>query len=109
MKTILITGATAGFGSAMAKLFIKEGHKVIAAGRRLDKLTDLKKTLGANLYPLVLDATKPGGVEARIKSLPTEFADIDVLVNNAGLALGLEPAQKGSLRDWETMIDTNIK
>lgn len=105
---IFITGATAGFGAAMAKRFIKSGHKVIATGRRMERLLELKADLGENLHPLLLDVRDKKGVEDAINSLPADFRDIDVLINNAGLALGVDPAQKASLEDWEVMIQTNI-
>lgn len=105
---IFITGATAGFGAAMAKRFIKSGHKVIATGRRMERLLELKDELGENLHPLLLDVRDKKGVEDAINSLPKEFSDIDVLINNAGLALGVDSAHKASLEDWEVMIQTNI-
>jgi NADP-dependent 3-hydroxy acid dehydrogenase YdfG len=104
-----VTGATAGFGAACARRYIKAGLKVVGTGRRDDRLAALAKELGANFHPLHLDVRDRGAVEKTIAALPRPFADIDVLVNNAGLALGLEPAHKVNLDDWETMIDTNIK
>ncbi len=106
---VFITGATAGFGSAMAHRFITAGAKVVASGRREDRLQALHAELGANLLPVILDVVDREAVEQVFKTLPEEFASIDVLINNAGLALGLEPAQKASLDDWDTMVDTNIK
>lgn len=105
---IFITGATAGFGQAMVKRFIKSGHKVIATGRRSERLAKLKELYGENLHPLTLDVRDRTMVETSIANLPEAFQDIDVLINNAGLALGKEPAQGSSLEDWETMIQTNI-
>lgn len=106
---IFVTGATAGFGESITRRFIKEGHKVIATGRRQSRLDALKTELGDALYTLKMDVRDRQAIEQAIVSLPTEWRSIDVLVNNAGLALGLEPAHKASLDDWETMIDTNNK
>lgn len=105
---IFITGATAGFGASMVKRFINSGHKVIATGRRQERLDDMKKEYGDNLYPLVLDVQNKEMVGTAIDSLPPEWKLIDVLINNAGLALGTDLAQKAKLEDWETMIQTNI-
>jgi 3-hydroxy acid dehydrogenase/malonic semialdehyde reductase len=104
---VLVTGATAGFGAEMARKFASNGHKVIAAGRRKERLDALASELGSNVLPLVLDVTSKESINTALSSLPKEWADIDVLINNAGLALGLEPAHKASLDDWETMIQTN--
>ncbi|WP_343585218.1 SDR family oxidoreductase [Herbaspirillum sp.] len=107
---VLITGATAGFGAAMARKFAKNGHKVIAAGRRKERLDELVNELGAgNVLPLVLDVTSKQSIDAGLASLQGEWQNIDVLVNNAGLALGVGSAQEAALSDWETMIDTNVK
>ena len=106
---VFVTGATAGFGQAITERFIREGAKVIAAGRRTDRLKAMARDLGENLLPLTLDVTDRKGVEAAIASLPPAFAAVDLLVNNAGLALGLEPADRASLDEWETMVDTNVK
>ena len=106
---VLITGATAGFGLAMAKRFTARGDKVIASGRRKERLDALCEELGPSCMPLVLDVTDREAVESALGSLPSEFADVDVLVNNAGGALGLEPAHRTKLDDWDTMVDTNIK
>jgi 3-hydroxy acid dehydrogenase/malonic semialdehyde reductase len=105
----LVTGATSGFGAAIARLFVREGWTVIAAGRRADRLEALRAELGESLCPLVLDVRDRAGVDAALAGLPDAFSAIDLLVNNAGLALGLDPAHKADLDDWETMIDTNIK
>jgi 3-hydroxy acid dehydrogenase/malonic semialdehyde reductase len=104
---VLVTGATAGFGAEMVRKFAQNGHKVVAAGRRKDRLDALVKELGANVYPLVLDVTDKKKITTALSSLPEAWSAIDVLINNAGLALGLEPAHKASLEDWETMIQTN--
>ncbi|QDH17219.1 SDR family NAD(P)-dependent oxidoreductase [Swingsia samuiensis] len=106
--TILITGATAGFGRTAAIRLIQEGHRVIATGRRTDRLKELEKELGKNLYPLTLDMTDIKALRALPQSLPPAWQNIDVLINNAGLALGLDPAQDSNPDDWQTMISTNI-
>ena len=109
MQTVLVTGATAGFGAAIARRFIRVGWRVVAAGRRGERLEALRAELGRDLHPLVLDVRDKGSVKSAFASLPAQFRDFEVLVNNAGLALGLEPAQSASLDDWDTMVDTNVK
>lgn len=107
---VLITGASAGFGAAIARVLVPLGHKVIATGRRADRLEELAQELGRDrVLPLVFDVTDRDAVETALAGLPADWAEIDVLVNNAGLALGLEPAQDADLENWERMIDTNIK
>ncbi|MDZ7278413.1 bifunctional NADP-dependent 3-hydroxy acid dehydrogenase/3-hydroxypropionate dehydrogenase YdfG [Pantoea eucrina] len=106
---IFVTGATAGFGESITRRFIAEGHKVIASGRRTERLQALKEALGDNLYTVQLDVRNRASIDEALAALPAEWRDIDVLVNNAGLALGIEPAHKASLEDWEAMIDTNNK
>jgi 3-hydroxy acid dehydrogenase/malonic semialdehyde reductase len=106
---VLVTGASAGFGAAIARRFVREGARVIATARRAEKLAELREELGAGLLPLTLDVRERDSVERALAALPPEFAQIDVLVNNAGLALGLEPAQEAKLDDWDTMVDTNVK
>lgn len=106
---VFVTGASAGFGAAIARTFVKGGHRVIATARRKDRLLELSKELGEALLPVELDVRDDAAIKSVAAGLPTEFADIDVLVNNAGLALGLEPAQRASLDDWNNMIDTNCK
>jgi 3-hydroxy acid dehydrogenase/malonic semialdehyde reductase len=108
MKIILVTGATAGFGAAFARRFIADGNRVIATGRRIERLADLAKELGPNLLPAALDVTDPKAVAGFLETLPEAWRTIDVLVNNAGLALGLSPAWEAKLEDWDTMIATNI-
>ncbi len=109
-RTILITGATAGFGRACAELFAAEGWRVIATGRREDRLRGLKDKLsGSAVHCACLDVRKPDDIEKMLAGLPSPFREIDVLLNNAGLALGLRPAHEADLNDWETMVDTNIK
>lgn len=106
----LVTGATSGFGAAIARRLVASGHRVIAAGRRQEKLDALADELGReNIHPLPLDVRDRDAVEAAIANLPAAYADIDLVVNNAGLAMGLEGAQAADLDDWETMVDTNIK
>ncbi|CAN7233083.1 bifunctional NADP-dependent 3-hydroxy acid dehydrogenase/3-hydroxypropionate dehydrogenase YdfG [Trinickia sp. LjRoot230] len=104
---VFVTGASAGFGAAIARIFVKSGHRVVATARRLDRLNALAKELGPALLPLELDVRDRAAVEAMPAALPAEFAAIDVLVNNAGLALGLEPAHRADLDDWHQMIETN--
>lgn len=106
---VLITGATSGFGAEMAHKFAQHGHKVIATGRRKARLDALAKELGASVYPVVMDVSSKTSIKDALAALPPDWQEIDVLVNNAGLALGIEPAQKASLEEWETMIDTNCK
>jgi 3-hydroxy acid dehydrogenase / malonic semialdehyde reductase len=108
-KVIFITGATAGFGAAMVKRFVKENHFIIATGRRKERLEEIKKQWGPKVFTAVLDVRDKAEVDHVIQSLPKEFSDIDVLINNAGLALGLTPAQKAEIEDWDQMVDTNIK
>jgi 3-hydroxy acid dehydrogenase/malonic semialdehyde reductase len=107
--TVLITGATSGFGEATARLFAKHGHRVVITGRRRDRLDRLAGELGKQAHAVVLDVRDEAAVKAAVASLPPAFADLDVLVNNAGLALGLEPAHEANMSDWDTMVDTNIK
>jgi 3-hydroxy acid dehydrogenase / malonic semialdehyde reductase len=106
---VFITGATAGFGEATAKRFIEDGAKVIGTGRRRERLENLKQQLGDSFLPLTFDVGKRKDVEAALTSLPAEFAAVDVLVNNAGGAIGLDPAYKADLDDWDAMIDSNVK
>jgi len=107
--TIFITGATSGFGKACAVAFVEAGAKVIITGRRQEKLNQLKKTLGSSAHAIHLDVRNEKQVFSAIKNLPKSFKNITVLINNAGLALGLESSDKADLKDWETMVDTNIK
>jgi 3-hydroxy acid dehydrogenase/malonic semialdehyde reductase len=106
---VFVTGATSGFGQATARLFAREKAKVIGTGRRKERLDQLRAELGENFLPLEFDVTSRNEVEQALRSLPKDFAAVDVLVNNAGGAVGLDPAQSADLEDWETMIDTNIK
>jgi NADP-dependent 3-hydroxy acid dehydrogenase YdfG len=104
---VFITGASAGFGAAMARTFVQGGHKVLISGRREDRLQALAAELGDAARPIVLDVTDKASIKAALDSLPAEWQQIDVLVNNAGLALGVTPAHESSLEDWDTMIATN--
>lgn len=104
---VLITGATSGFGAAMARKFASHGHKIIATGRRKDRLDALAAEAGALVLPVVMDVTDKHSIDAMLAGLTAEWREIDVLINNAGLALGVLPAQKASLDEWETMIATN--
>ncbi len=110
-KTIVITGATAGFGEACARKFAEDGNRLILIGRRAEKLEQLRGELEPRcaVFPLSLDVRDRKGVEAALTGLPEAFASVDVLINNAGLALGLEPAHRADIDDWEMMVDTNIK
>jgi 3-hydroxy acid dehydrogenase/malonic semialdehyde reductase len=106
--TVLVTGATAGFGAAMARRFVRDGHRVIAAARRIDRLNALHEEYGAALFPLALDVTDADAVAALPDSLPQAWREVDVLINNAGLARGLDPAHKSRLADWEQMVAVNV-
>ncbi|MBU5617366.1 SDR family NAD(P)-dependent oxidoreductase [Psychrobacter sp. TAE2020] len=106
---VLITGASAGFGEALAKLLVAKGHKVIGCARRLDRLNALAEDLGELFLPVVMDVTDIAAIPKILADLPAGFKQIDVLVNNAGLALGTEPAHNSDLADWTRMVDTNVK
>lgn len=106
---VLVTGASAGFGAAIARRFVASGSSVILAARRRDRLAALGDELGASAHVIELDVRDRAAVASAIAELPPHWSEIDLLVNNAGLALGLEPAQRASLDDWETMVDTNVK
>lgn len=106
---ILVTGVTAGFGRAIAELLISKGHTVIGTGRRQEKLDELKRQLGDNFIPLNFDVSDLPATKTAIQTLPSDVLNnLDVLVNNAGLALGLEPADKTDFADWQQMVNTNI-
>jgi 3-hydroxy acid dehydrogenase/malonic semialdehyde reductase len=108
--SILVTGATSGFGLAIARRFARTGHKVVAVGRRRERLQALVDELGDQMvHTLELDVRDRRAVEDAVAGLPAAYAAIDVLVNNAGLAVGLEPAQSADLDGWEAMVDTNVK
>lgn len=109
MKTALITGATAGFGAAAARLFTAAGWRVIGTGRRADRLDALAAELGSDkFHGAVFDVRDETARDAALGNLPEAFRGIDLLVNNAGLALGTQPAQAADLQNWRTMIDTNV-
>jgi 3-hydroxy acid dehydrogenase / malonic semialdehyde reductase len=108
-RVVLVTGATAGFGTAIARRYAAAGARLVIAGRRRDRLDALKHDFTVPTHCLALDVCDRQAVFEAITALPAEFRDIEVLVNNAGLALGIEPAQSADLDDWETMVDTNIK
>ncbi len=112
-KIILITGATSGFGRAMAHKFANAKYNCIITGRRAEKLTEVAKELtdgyGIKVLPLVFDVQDKKAVFEAIETLPNKWKAIDVLINNAGLALGRDSFENASLDDWETMIDTNVK
>ena len=106
-----ITGATSGFGAACTRLFAAHGWRLIVCGRRQERLEALRAELAATVpvHAIVLDVRDEAAVNATIAALPADFAEVDLLVNNAGLALGLEPAHRCPMDDWQRMVDTNIK
>ena len=106
---IFVTGASAGFGAAIVRRFAAKGARVIAAARRADRLEALAREFGDNVLPLALDVQDRPAVERAVANLPSAFASIDCVVNNAGLALGLEAAPQADLANWDRMIDTNCK
>lgn len=110
-KTVFISGASSGFGEACARQFSQAGYSLILTGRREDRLAKLGRELSehSSVHWFTLDVRQRDEVESRIQAIPDAFQNIDILINNAGLALGIEPAQQCSLDDWDTMIDTNIK
>ena len=109
MKTVLVTGATAGIGEACARAFVEAGWRVIATGRRAERLDALVEELGADrVHPCVFDVRDETARDAALAALPAAFSSIDCLVNNAGLALGTARAQDADLEDWKTMIETNV-
>ncbi|HID03257.1 MAG TPA: SDR family oxidoreductase [Desulfobacterales bacterium] len=109
-KTAFITGATSGFGKACAEMFAEKGWNLVLSGRRSDRLEDLQKAFtNVAVHTVKCDVRNRTEVEGMVKNLPDSHSDIDLLLNNAGLALGLNPAQNADLDDWDTMVDTNIK
>lgn len=111
-RIVLVTGATSGIGEACARKFAENGYNVIITGRNEEKLkaiTELLKSNGAQVLPLVFDVRDREAAKKAMESIPEEWQKIDVLINNAGLARGLEPEYEGSFDDWDQMIDTNIK
>ena len=111
LETIFITGASAGFGEACARVFAAEGKRLILAARREENLVKLRKELvgAAGVHIVQLDVRDRKAIETVVASLPADFRKIDVLVNNAGLALGLKPSHQTDMEDWEVMVDTNVK
>ncbi|MDT9598134.1 SDR family NAD(P)-dependent oxidoreductase [Sphingosinicella rhizophila] len=108
-KTILVTGATSGFGRALVRRFVAGGWQAVATGRRADRLASLVEELGTdNVHPCVFDMRDDHAMAEAIDALPAPFRDVDLLVNNAGLGLGTAPAQESVLSDWRQMIDTNV-
>jgi NADP-dependent 3-hydroxy acid dehydrogenase YdfG len=107
-RTALVTGATSGFGDAVTRQLHAGGARVIAVGRREERLRALAEELGERVHPLRLDLSDGPGIAPALAALPEAFRDIDILFNNAGLALGLAPAQKASIADWRQMIATNV-
>jgi 3-hydroxy acid dehydrogenase/malonic semialdehyde reductase len=107
--SVLITGASSGFGEACAKKYSQAGRRVVLAARRGEKIQALSDSLAGPSLPVTLDVRDRSEVVARLQSLPAEFADVDILINNAGLALGLNSAEEADLDHWDTMVDTNIK
>ncbi len=112
-KIVLVTGATSGIGKATAKLFAKRGFDVIMTGRRKKRLAELAKEFvskyGVKVHTLCFDVRDLKATKKALGSLPEEWLDIDILVNNAGLASGFDPIFEGDIKDWEVMIDTNVK
>jgi NADP-dependent 3-hydroxy acid dehydrogenase YdfG len=111
MKTIFITGATSGIGKACAEIFAKQGNRLILCGRRIEILTELKQELSniADVYTLNFDVRNQQDVQKSIDSLPNNWKDIDVLINNAGDAHGLETLADANIADWDAMMDGNVK
>lgn len=107
--TAFVTGATSGFGEAITRRFVAEGWRVIASGRRAERLDALRAELGEAVLPVVLDVRDRAAVSAAVEAIPDAWGPVRVAVANAGLALGLEPADRADLDDWDTMIDTNVK
>jgi 3-hydroxy acid dehydrogenase/malonic semialdehyde reductase len=108
VRTVFVTGASSGFGAAAARRFAARGDRVVVTARRGERLRSLADELGSGiLLPLTLDVRDRPSVERVTASLPPDFADVDILINNAGLALGLEPAAEADLDQWEQMIETN--
>ncbi|GAB3456610.1 SDR family oxidoreductase [Streptomonospora sediminis] len=108
-STAFVTGASTGFGAEIARRFAESGLRVVAAARRGERLAGLAAELGPGVHPVELDVRDRSAVTAAIGGLPADFADVDVLVNNAGLAKGLSGADEADLDDWEQMVDTNCK
>ncbi|WP_298813820.1 SDR family NAD(P)-dependent oxidoreductase [uncultured Sphingomonas sp.] len=108
MKTAIVTGATSGIGAATTRALARAGWQVIVTGRRAERLAALADELGDRIHPAMFDVRDDAAVESALAAVPERFRGIDLLVNNAGLALGTSPAQKADLAQWRTMIDTNV-
>ena len=108
-RTVVVTGASSGFGTSIARRFAADGARVVIAARRGDRIAALADELGDRAHAIELDVRDREAVEFAITNLPAAFAEIDILVNNAGLAKGLEPAQRATVDDWDQMVDTNCK
>ncbi|TYT74591.1 SDR family oxidoreductase [Desulfobotulus mexicanus] len=108
-KTVLITGASSGFGEACARWYAVRGFSLILSARRRDRLERLAEELGVPVHIMQLDVRDRKAVEKALDGIPEDFSSVDILVNNAGLALGLLPAHEADMDDWEVMVDTNIK
>jgi 3-hydroxy acid dehydrogenase/malonic semialdehyde reductase len=108
-QTVFVTGASAGFGDAIARRFAAAGARVIAVARSADKLEKLAGELGDAVLPVTLDVSDPEAVKTAVEGLPRNWREVDVLVNNAGLAKGLQPAHQADLDDWDQMIATNVR
>lgn len=106
---VFVTGATAGFGTAIARKFLSDGVQVVGTGRRKERLEELRKELGDRFHPLPFDVGNRQDTEDAIRNLPASISAVDILVNNAGGAIGLDPAQSANLDDWDAMIDSNVK
>jgi 3-hydroxy acid dehydrogenase/malonic semialdehyde reductase len=106
---VFVTGASAGFGAEMARTFVKNGHQVVMAARRKERLDALAAELGESALPIEMDVTSKASIEEALSMLPQSWRQIDVLINNAGLALNTLPAHQVPLADWETMIATNCQ
>jgi 3-hydroxy acid dehydrogenase/malonic semialdehyde reductase len=109
MPTALITGATAGFGAAMTRRFASAGWRIIALGRRAERLEALRAELGDEVLPLVVDLAAAGALEAALSDLPEGWREVDLLINNAGLSLGMEPAHQADPADWDQVLDVNCR
>jgi 3-hydroxy acid dehydrogenase/malonic semialdehyde reductase len=108
-KVAFVTGASSGIGEACARRFARGEYSLVLAARRVERLTALARELSVPCHVTGLDVTDPRDIVQVVESLPESFANVDVLINNAGLALGLEPAPSASLDDWDRMIDTNVR
>jgi 3-hydroxy acid dehydrogenase/malonic semialdehyde reductase len=106
---VFITGASAGFGAEMARTFVRNGHQVVMAARRVERLEALAAELGESALPVEMDVTSKKSIDEALAMLPQSWRQIDVLINNAGLALGTVPAHEAPLEDWDTMIATNCQ